>query len=526
MQRPGPSTQQFGCQTASQSYLGSPIGVSEITKAYFDTTHLAANLGQRTLRGGFVTILAQGGGFLLTMVSAVVLARLLTPQDFGLVAMIAPLLTFMGFFRDLGLSTATVQQSEINHEQVSTLFWVNIGLSAALMILACALAPLVGIFYHRPEVVWLAMAYGVNCFVTGVSIQHTALLRRQMAFGSLATVNLGASLSGLVAGILAAVTGWGYWSLAAMALTNSLASCVAVWWLCPWRPGRAVRGSGVRPMLRFGGFLTGGNLAYFVSSNLDTLTIGRWIGAGALGNYNRANQLFLVSLQQLTAPLAAVAIPALSRLQNEPVRYRAAFLKSLQALALGTVPVACALIAGGDAITLVLLGERWGEAARLVRILAVAGMLMPLSGAVTWLLITQGRGKTLMQWSVASVFITLTAVTIGLRWGLVGIAIAMAVKYTLSFFVFTFLACSRGPVVARDVFSAILLPLIAGLAGLAGALLVRSVAFRQPVQMAGLLATGVFAVICLGVLLGFPSNRVVVKETFALARNLWVSRNS
>ena len=487
---------------------------------YFDSQNLRADLGRRALRGGAITVLAQGGGFVLTTISTVVLARLLTPQDFGLVAMVAPLLVFMGFFRDLGLSTATVQQAEINHAQVSTLFWVNVALSAGLMLLAFALSPLVGIFYRRPEVVWLTVAYGVNCFLTGLSIQHTALLRRRMSFGILASVNLASCAIGIVVGVLAAARGFGFWALAMMSLSTSLASLLAVWWFCSWRPGRPVRGSGVRPMLWFGGFLTGGNLAYFLTSNLDTLTIGRWLGAVPLGNYNRANQLFLVSLQQLSSPLAAVAVPALSRLQTEPNRYRDAFLKSVQALALGTVPLACALIAGGDAVALLLLGEKWSEAAKLVRILAISGVLMPVSGAVSWLLITQGRGKTLMHWSLASMFITLTAVVVGLRWGVVGIAFAMAVKYSLSFFIFTIIACAQGPVTARNVFSAIRVPLVAGISGLAVGLLSREVVSHREPREAGWLAVAAFLVVFLSVLLGVRSHRAVVNETLTLARNL------
>lgn len=487
---------------------------------YFDTQNLRADLGRRALRGGAVTVLAQGGGFVLTTISTVVLARLLTPQDFGLVAMIAPLLTFMGFFRDLGLSTATVQQAEINHAQVSTLFWVNVALSAGLMLLAFALSPLVGIFYRRPEVVWLTVAYGVNCFLTGLSIQHTALLRRQMSFGTLASVNLASGAIGIVVGILAAARGFGFWALAMMSLSTSLASLIAVWWFCSWRPGRPMRGSGVRPMLWFGGFLTGGNLAYFLASNLYTLAIGRWLGAVPLGNYNRANQLYLVSLQQLSVPVSAVAVPALSRLQGEPDRYRAAFLQAVQALALGTVPLACTLIAGGDAVALLLLGEKWGEAAKLVRILAVAGLLMPVAGALSWLLITQGRAKTLMHWSLASVFIALATVVIGLHWGVVGVAVGMAANSTVAFLIFTFIACSQGPVKMQDVLRAIRVPLLSGAAGLAAALLLRArLSAGTPVEQ-GMLAILAAVVITLSLLLGPKSHRLTVLKTVALARTL------
>ena len=488
---------------------------------YFKTDHLKENLGRRTLRGGAVTVMAQGGSFVLTTISTIAFARLLTPQDFGLVAMIAPLLTFMGFFRDLGLSTATVQQEEINHAQISTLFWVNVALSVGLMLLAFALSPLVGIFYRRPEVVWLTVAYGVNCLLTGLSIQHTALLRRQMAFGLLAAISLGSGVLGLLVGILAAVAGWKYWSLAAMTLVNSLASLFAVWWLCSWRPARPVRGSGVRPMLRFGGFLTGSNLAYFFASNLDTFTIGRWLGAVPLGNYNRANQLFLVSLQQLTSPLAAVAVPALSRLQNEPDRYRAAFLKALQALALGTVPLACALIVGGDAIALLLLGPKWTEAAMLVRILAIAGLLTPVSGAVSWLLITQGRGKALMWFSVTSIIRVLVAILVGIHWGIAGIAAAMAANYCFSFFILTFVACSRGPVKKRDVLWAIRVPVVIGCIGLSSALVIRA-AFSAGTQVEhGLLAILSFASVSLLLMLWPKSHRLVVLENLALLKRLF-----
>src|SRR5438445_2246586 len=159
---------------------------------HFRTDHLRADLGTRSARGGVVTLAAQVCKFVLSTLSAIVLARLLTPQDYGLIGMVAIIVGFLGMFQYLGLSTATVKWSELNHEQVSTLFWMNVGLSAAIMLLTIAAAPLAAWFYKEPRLVGITIGYSIAVLVTGLAIQHEAILIRQMRFAITAAIEISA----------------------------------------------------------------------------------------------------------------------------------------------------------------------------------------------------------------------------------------------------------------------------------------------------------------------------------------------
>jgi PST family polysaccharide transporter len=169
-------------------HLSEPVGGKN--SAYFKTEHLKSDLGARTIRGSAVTIVTQGVKFVIGMVGTVILARLLTPQDYGLIGMVAVIIGFVSIFKDLGLSSATIQRAEINSVQISTLFWVNIALSLAVMLVCFGIAPLISVFYHEPRLRLITAAYGFGFMLSGLTVQHEALLRRQMRFTALAVTEI------------------------------------------------------------------------------------------------------------------------------------------------------------------------------------------------------------------------------------------------------------------------------------------------------------------------------------------------
>ena len=295
---------------------------------HFRTDHLQDDLAGRSTRGGAVTLSAQVFKFVFSTVATIVLARMLTPEDYGLIGMVVIITNFVGMFQYLGLSTATVKWAELSHPQVSTLFWINVGLSAAIMVVTVACGPLLAWFYKEPRLIGITAGYAVSILLTGLYIQHEAILIRQMRFAAVAIVEIGAIALGLGAAIVAAWYGAGYWALVVNMLVMTVATLVGLWVACGWWPGLPVRGSGVRAMLSYGGDLTGFNFMSYFARNMDNLLIGKFWGAYQLGVYSRAYQMLLMPMQQINAPLAAVAVPALSRLADSPERYRAAYLKN------------------------------------------------------------------------------------------------------------------------------------------------------------------------------------------------------
>ena len=242
--------------------------VEEKQTIFFDTEYLRADLKGRSIRGGAATISAQGVKFLLHTGSIVILARLLTPGDFGLIAMVATVTNFVRMFKDMGLSTATVQRAEINHAQISTLFWVNTAIGVTLAVLTAALAPAIAWFYGEPRLTVVTIVLAGTFIFSGLTIQHQALLRRHMCFVKLGVIEVAGLLVGVATAIVAAWRGAGYWSLIFMQLSVTGTIAVGVWAASGWRPGWPRRRAGSRSMLAFGRNITGFHIInYFARNN-------------------------------------------------------------------------------------------------------------------------------------------------------------------------------------------------------------------------------------------------------------------
>ena len=325
----------------------------------FDSATLSADLARKSVRGGVTTLGVQLGRTSVQMLGVVVLARVLTPQDYGLVAMATVVVGLAQMFKDAGLATATVQTDAISESQISTLFWLNMAVSLTLALCTMAAAPLVVAFYHEPELGPVTIALSLSFLAGGVSIQHEALLRRHMRFAALGAAQFASQVVTVTVSIIGALSGLGYWSLVVGTLSGSLALTIGVLWFCPWVPGRPRRGTGARRMVKFGGNIMGFSLANYFSRNTDYLLIGRLIGADALGLYTKAYQLFMLPIGQIRTPLNDVALPALSALKGESSRYASYYRRLLELLALLTVPLASYCVIEGQFVVDLLLGQQW-----------------------------------------------------------------------------------------------------------------------------------------------------------------------
>ncbi|PYS43717.1 MAG: lipopolysaccharide biosynthesis protein [Acidobacteria bacterium] len=488
--------------------------VSSDANRHFRTDHLKDDLAGRFARGGAVTIAAQALRFVIRTASTIALARLLTPQDYGLIAMVVILVDFVSMFQHLGLSTATIKWSEIDHRQVSTLFWINVVMSAAIMLVTAGCAPLLAWFYKEPRLIPITACYAVSIFLTGVNIQHEAILSRQMRFGAIALIELSAIVIGLAAAILAAVYGAGYWALVVNQLVMTTCTVIGVWTACRWRPGLPARGAGVRSMLSYGGHLTGFNLMNYFARNTDNALIGKFWGAYQLGVYSRAYQLLLMPMSQINNPLVAVAVPALSRLTDSPERYRAAYLKIVEKIAMITMPGIVFMIAMSDSLVLFLLGPQWREAGRIFMLLGVAAIIQPVTRTVPWLFTTQGRAREMFKWGIAGSVIAVASILGGLRWGAAGVAASYAATdLCIATPLLFWYAGRRGPVRTKDFYRVIAPSVCASLCALAALLLCRAWLAALPNLLARLsLAFAITAVVSIVVLAALPAGRLAMRN--------------
>lgn len=421
------------------------------------TEHLQPDLKRRSLQGALIAFGSQGIRFATQFGGTIVLARLLPPHAFGLIAMIAALTVLLDLVKELGLSAATIQRPTITQKQVSTLFWINTAFGLGLAGLLVLVAPLIADFYNEPELTavttWLAAGFALS----GPAIQHWALLRRQMRFGAIALIETGAEVAGMALGVALALDGWSYWALVAQRLAVPGLTLVATWLLCPWRPGLPSRDADLRGFVGFGASVTGFNLLTAAARSLDQVLIGWLWGPAVLGFYERAAKLVLVPVNNINAPIYAVAMPVLSRLDGQPERYRNAFLLMLEKFAMVTMPPAAAAMVTADWVVALLFGPQWHEATIYVACFAAAAVTLPTSLAVGLLYQSQNRPAELLRAALVDAGLVAGAVLAGLPFGAVGIAVAYgAAGLCLRLPAAFWLSGRRGPVGASDMAWAIL----------------------------------------------------------------------
>ncbi|WP_026621887.1 polysaccharide transporter, PST family (plasmid) [Ensifer sp. WSM1721] len=412
------------------------------------------SLRQSVGRGAVVTGLAQAVKMATQILSVILLSRLLSPQDFGVVAMSAPVLAFVALFQDFGLTQATVQKNSITHEEVNYLFWVNVAVSVALACLMVGMAPLIARFYGEPRVGSLIAAMALQIIAYGLGAQHLALLNRRMAFGRLAMVEIASVIAGLCAAVVWTFVDRSYWALYAGTLTSAVLPTLCYWANSRWRPGLSLKPEGVGALLNFGAGITGFNFANYFARNLDNILIGRYWGEAQLGLYDRAYKLLLFPLSQLANPLSKVMVPALSRMANEPDRYRSAYLRVMPLMLIMALPGVAATIATADLLIPFVLGEQWRESAGIFQALGFAGLLQPLNNPAGWLFISQGRSGDFMRWGIITAVTSVMAFLIGLPYGALGVAVVYALsEYIRTPFLWIYVG-KKGPLRFADMLRA------------------------------------------------------------------------
>jgi O-antigen/teichoic acid export membrane protein len=393
----------------------------------FETGHLSVDLARKTVRGGMTTLVAQVVNFIISSSGLVILARLLTPYDYGLIGMVMVVVNFAVMFKDAGLSMATVQKENISHDQISSLFWCNLAVSAFLWLCVLCAAPLVARFYGRPELVPVTAALSTMLLIGGVAIQHLALLQRHMRFGSMAVIQIASQAITVLVSILFALMGWRYWALVCGTLAGAVADMLFTLLFCQWMPSLPKRGAGVRGMLAFGGYVTGFNFVNYFSRNADYMLIGKYIGAVPLGLYTKAYELFMLPITQIRSPLNRVAMPVLSSLRNQPAQYVRYYQRIIDLMAMLAMPLTMLCAVEADFIIRLMLGEKWMGAVPVFRILAFVGLIQAIASTRGLVLLSNGLAGRYFYWGLINSIVVVAGFVVGVRFGIKGVATSYAV---------------------------------------------------------------------------------------------------
>lgn len=391
-----------------------------------DTKHLEKDLKRISAQGGAYSLISQGLMVTIQMSTMIILARLLSPADFGLFAIVASITGFILLFRDLGLSTATIQKPDITQEEVTLLFWINITLAAGIALAMVLMALVYHHYYPDSKLAAILAVMSIGTLVSGFGTQHQAILNRLMRFRTIAISDISSIFLSSMLGIFCGLAGLSFWSLVLMQVSYSIINTTLLWILSGWRPGRPVWTTNARELLAFGGHLTGANVMTYFARNIDNVLIGFVWGPVQVGYYSRATQLLLQPTLQISALLKNVLIPTLSRLNNSPAQIREMCCSILSQMARISFPAITLMLMTSDWIIRVVLGDKWEPSALIFSCLSIATLLQPVNAAAGIILIAQGRPRELFHVISLTSLAMAGAICIGLPWGATGVALAIS----------------------------------------------------------------------------------------------------
>ena len=474
---------------------------AERNQAFLDVEHLKVGLGKRTTRAVAIVMGAQMVRIVIQLVTTFFLARLLIPSDFGLVTVGFTVLALISLFTDLGMTSVTVQMKNLDQDTTSALFFVNLALGIAGLVALIAASPLLVWIFRDEHIGPVAIGLAFSMPLGALAAQHTALLMRNMKWGLIQ----GLLLASMAMGSLTAVLGaWlfdlGYWALVAQAIVSAATQVIGVWWSCPWRPSLVRSWSGVSKAIGTSVNLSGTMVLGYLHRQFDNFLIGWRYGSTELGYYARGYSLLMMPLNLVIGPLSSTMIPALSRLQDEPVRWRQAYLDALILVTALGGGLAAVLFGGASPIVELVLGDGWQQSEDVFSSLVLALLAATPMNTVSWIYISLGRSRRMLLWSVIGTSAYVASFIIGLPFGIVGVALAYGIAQISAFLPCMWMATRGTSVTLTDVLKAVMPVMVITIAV---GLTLRLVADRVDL-LSGLIATSLggifyvslFALVC------------------------------
>ena len=440
---------------------------------HFETKALQANLNQRSLQSGLIAVAAQPIKLVIGIGGTMVLARLLVPADFGLLAMVQPVLSIVDSLSNLGLETATVQRQEFNPEQASAIFWLSLKINTLIIGGMMLAGPLVAWFYGQPELTNIILCLAIGAASLCLSFQHLSLLKRQMRFELLTTIEVIALVISTSVAVATAWLGLGYWALILQLTSLQVTKGIAYWIFCDWRPQRTIKSShfkkDLRSTLSYGIHLTGFRCISRVGMKMDRVLLGYFGGASALGLYSMAYKWAYFPFWQIYYPLFDVAVSSFSRSLSDPERYRLYCQRGLLLIFAVCMPALACLFVMTPDVTLLMLGEQWLDIVPMFRVLIVAVFMGGMYRVTKWIYVSAGKTKRQFRWSLIHTPVMIGAIAIGVQWGAFGVAVGYTVAMCLLSYPSVVYCVRDSPITLSDFMGSVWRPAIASI--LSGVLL-------------------------------------------------------
>ena len=451
-----------------------------------------SSLRNKTVNGVIWTVLGRGGLQAISLVLTVVLARLLSPTEFGLLAMVTVITAFADAFREMGLSAALVQKQGATEAHRSSMFWLNVAAGVFFNAVFVLAAPWIADFYDKPILYPLTLLVSLKFSITGLTVVQSTLLVKRIDFRKKTMVSL---VSSSVAGALAvgmALLGFGVWSLAGQMICGAVISAVMLWTVGSWRPRLLFDWEALKELLGFGVNRMGSVLLNYWARRADTLLIGWRIGPDALGLYDKAYQLLLFPVVNVTRTLATVMFPSFSQMGADKERMRRVYLRVTGVIALLTCPLMFGLLVTAQPFVLAIFGEQWLGMVPIVKVFAIAGLLDAITKIEGTVYLSQGRADLQFRVSLLTKTLLVAGIVVGLGWGIVGVAWGYTLASALGFFP-SYYFVGRMLNLSLGAYAKNLLPTLACGAFMAGAVWVAETAL-VPEEWVAVLRLGVLVV--------------------------------
>jgi len=386
-------------------------------------THTTKGIGQIALQGGLKMFLSQGVKLVVQIASIVVLARLVTPEDFGLVAFLTSIFAFVGLFSEFGLTMAIVQKEQVQEKDLNTLFRISAGIGMLLLLCIGVAGLLTSWISGDARYQWIFGIFAVMFFFKSLSTVPQGLIRRRLQFGFLSLQEAGAFLFGALAAVAIATQGRGILALMAFQFIPGLLMCGSSWFFAGWRPQRSAGSiQEASSYFSFGGAFTLVEIANTVCKHIDNLLIGKVWGMELLGQYTRAYALMLAPLNQVMGPIGSVLIPSFSRMFQKAEEFKQWTTSIFCIFIAFSAPTAAFLSSNHQAIVELLLGPNWGEASKIFYWLSFAIYSKPLGCIAYWIFVSTGEMKKLAEWTTTYAIGTIFVIALGVTQGPVAVA--------------------------------------------------------------------------------------------------------
>jgi polysaccharide transporter, PST family len=389
---------------------------------------LPAGLEGRVARGLSWTMLDVWGREGLNFLVFLVLANLLLPVDFGLMALASVFVALAQVLADAGLEEALIQRPQLTARQTATAFWTAVTLGLVLTVLLVALAGPISTALGEPRLGSILQVLALTFVLSSLSSVQIGLLRRRLAFKSLAVRSVSSAAVGGLTGVALALSGFGVWALVGMQLLFAATSVVVLWLALPWRPSLQLSVLDFRSLLAFGARVVGSDLMTFLSRNADNFLIGVALGPTVLGLYAVAYRILDATQALLVNVARKVAFPALSTLQDEPDRLRRAYLRLSRTAAVAVLPAYLGMALVAPELIVLLFGQRWAASGPIATVLFLSGPALTLQAFSISLLYATGHPDVYFRFRIVTTVTTVLAFVIAVPFGVLAVAGAFALS--------------------------------------------------------------------------------------------------